>query len=69
MSNYYKQDIDILNISTKTKNNLRYYGIKTIQDLADADLMNNVKFSFISFSLRRKILDSVKEMQRSLHSM
>lgn len=59
---YDQTNISVLNISTKTKNNLKYLGIHTFKDLHDADLMNNYdKGRLFSHGLKRRILDSVKE--------
>ena len=55
-----KDDIDVLNLSTKTKNNLRYYGYNTVADLKCADIWNHPKFQIFSSKLN-EILEAASE--------
>lgn len=60
---YHNHSIDLLNISAKTKNNLKYLGILTLVDLIKANINENPKFYMFSNSLRKKILLSLKEIE------
>lgn len=56
--------IDVLYLSTKTKNNLKYYGFNTIGDLYQADILNNStrhwKLEYFSNKLRYKIFSEIQ---------
>lgn len=62
--------IDVLNLSTKTKNNLKYLGYKTIRDLKNADLWHHPKFHVFSTKLRSKIeLETYRFMFRKINEI
>lgn len=58
------QSIDVLEISTKTKNNLKYYGFNTIGDLYKVDIWKNPKFEMFSNKLKSKILSEIQRYYR-----
>lgn len=64
----FDDSIDVLNLSTKTKNNLKYLGYKTIMDLKNSDLWHNPKFFLFSAKLRGKIeLETYRFMFRKIN--
>jgi len=55
------KSIDSLKLSTKTKNNLKYCGFHTIDDLKTVDMDNHPKFNMFGYDLRKKIKQSLEK--------
>lgn len=55
-----QQSIDVLEISTKTKNNLKYYGFNTVGDLYKVDIWKHPKFAMFSNKLKSKIFSEIQ---------